>query len=306
MIHSSTRKRLQEIVPALLAWHKNNRRSFIWRDLERSPYIVLVSEFMLQQTGTKQVEKHLPEFLRKFPTVRTLAAASQAEVVRAWHGLGYNRRAINLHRTAKAIGAMSKFPTTLDGLRTLPGVGLYTASAILAFAHNADTAVVDVNIERVLSRLWKPMPDIHSKLPIADIYELDDCILPQAQSASWHEALMDLGSTICTKNKPQCSQCPARQWCPSKRNMKISPTPGKSKEKKYFGEPRRIWRGRILKAVADAETVSAPILTATLRRKLKVKEASFVAFVLTVLTALTKEGFVIRTRKGAYRLAENK
>ena len=211
MIHHATRARLLSAVPILLGWHSNNKRSFIWRGLRRSPYVVLVSEFMLQQTGAKQVEKKLPKFLRQFPSIKKLASASRPDVLRAWQGLGYNRRALNLHNAAKVIATMRRFPKTIEELQLLPGVGRYTANAILAFTHNADVPVVDVNIERILSRWWKPMKHSNEKLPMRDIYKLDAAILPKGKSSAWHEALMDLGSTICTKKNPKCRSVPSNR-----------------------------------------------------------------------------------------------
>ncbi len=305
MIHPATRERFRHIVPRLLEWHQVNQRSFIWRGLRRSPYIVLVSEFMLQQTGAKQVEKHLPKFLRTFPTVKKLAAAPRPDVIRAWQGLGYNRRAIHLHLAAKAIAATGIFPKELNGLQELPGVGLYTASAVLSFAHNADVPVVDVNIERVLSRVWKRMRSSHETLPIKEIYRLDQAILPSGQSSNWHEALMDLGATICTKNAPKCSTCPLRSTCPSEKGMKLRLPNTASRESRFFGAPRRIWRGRILKAVAEAEPITSKNLIAILRIKFKINDPLFVPFVRSVLTMLHKEGFLTQTKNGAFRLADH-
>lgn len=305
MIHHATRERFRRIVPMLLEWHRANQRSFIWRGLKRSPYVVLVSEFMLQQTGARQVEKHLPEFLRKFPTLKKLAAASRPEVIRAWQGLGYNRRAINLHLAAKAIAAKGKFPKGLKGLQGLQGVGIYTASAVLAFAYNADVPVVDVNIERVLSRLWKPMRSSHETLPIKEIYRLDQAILPTGQSSNWHEALMDLGATICTKKSPQCKSCPLRPMCPSVQKMKMFPAkPSLNPEPCYFGEPRRIWRGRILQLISKNERLNKLSLLADLRKRYAISESTFVPFVLSVLATLEEEGFLTQTKKGAFHLAE--
>ncbi len=305
MIHHATRERFRRIVSSLLEWHGTNQRSFIWRGLKRSPYIVLVSEFMLQQTGAKQVEKHLPAFLRRFPTVKKLAAASRPEVIRAWHGLGYNRRAINLHLAAKAIAANGIFPKDLKGLQELQGVGLYTASAVLAFSYHADVPVVDVNIERVLSRLWKRMPNSAATLPMRDIYELDRAILPKGRSSQWHEALMDLGATICTKNAPKCSVCPLRPTCPSEKGMKLRLPKTASREPHYFGQPRRIWRGRILQQISKSDTLHERALLADLKERYAISETAFVPFVLSILTTLEKEGFLTRTKRGAIRLANH-
>jgi A/G-specific adenine glycosylase len=304
MIHHAAHARLLQAVPILLKWHSKNKRSFIWRGLRRSPYVVLVSEFMLQQTGTKQVEKKLPEFLRKFSSVKALASAPQAEVLRAWQGLGYNRRALNLHRAAKAIAAMRTFPKTLDELRSLPGVGLYTASAVLAFVHNADIPVVDVNIERVLSRWWKPMRHSNQKLPMRDIYQLDSAILPKGKSSAWHEALMDLGSTICTKNVPKCSICPVATCCRSAGKIALkNEARTSSTEKRFFGEPRRIWRGRILQLVSRNEHITKRKLVLQLKEKFKITETLFVPFVISVLATLQEEGFIAQSKEGVISLA---
>ena len=297
-------------MPALLQWHGVNRRSFIWRGLDRSPYVVLVSEFMLQQTGTKQVEKMLPVFLKRFPNVRSLAKASPAEVLRAWQGLGYNRRALNLLRAAKALAARGKrpFPKTLEGLLELPGVGQYTSSAVLAFAYNMDVPVVDVNIERLLSRVWKPMKNYSEKLPIKEIYDLDTLIMPTGMSAAWHEALMDFGSTFCTKNKPRCVECPLRKECQSsKRFLKLERadllTHSPSLEARYFGQPRRIWRGRILKIITDCTSITSRALVIELQNRFTIQDRHFKRFIEDLIQILDKEGFLSRSRNDAWSLA---
>lgn len=306
MIHPSTRARLSKAVPLLLEWHRKNKRSFIWRGLKRTPFIVLVSEFMLQQTGTKQVEKKLPEFLRLFPSIKKLAVASRADVLSAWQGLGYNRRALHLHNAAKAIVAQGKFPKTMAGLRALPGVGLYTASAVLAFSKNADVPVVDVNIERVLSRLWKSMKHSNEKLPMREIYQLDAEIFPRGKSSAWHEALMDLGATICTKNLPQCNACPVRDYCKSAgRLFTRVPKAEASKEKLYFGQPRRIWRGRILQIISKKRSLENHALLSHLKELHAATDSAFVPFVTSVLFLLTEEGFITQSKKGAITLAKD-
>jgi A/G-specific adenine glycosylase len=306
MVHYTTRSRLLRAVPILLQWHRKNQRSFIWRELRRSPYVVLVSEFMLQQTGVKQVEKKLPEFLQQFPSVKELASAPRAEVLRAWQGLGYNRRALNLHQAAKAIAKLRVFPKTLEELRSLPGVGLYTASAVLAFAYNEDVPVVDVNIERVLSRWWKLMKHPNEKLPMRDIYELDAAILPKAKSSAWHEALMDLGSTICTKNAPKCRVCPVQGYCKSAGKLSLAVSENiASSEKRHFGQPRRIWRGRILHLISKSESITKRNLLSELRKIYEIADPAFVPFVTSILSSLTEEGFITQTEEGAITLAKD-
>ena len=264
---------------------------------------------MLQQTGARQVEKMLPLFIKQFPNVHTLAKASPADILRAWQGLGYNRRALNLLRAAKTISARGKrpFPNTFEELRELPGVGQYTASAILAFAYNRDVPVVDVNIERVLSRAWKPMKNYSETVNTKLLYDLDAAIMPLGQSSVWHEVLMDFGATLCTKNKPQCIGCPIREDCrSSKRFLKLervhllarSTTP----ELRYFGEPRRIWRGRILKLAADCIIITPRVLLSRLRKQFGVQDEDFASFIEGIIRILTKEGFLVRDAKGKLSL----
>jgi A/G-specific adenine glycosylase len=258
---------------------------------------------MLQQTGVKHIEKRLPIFLKQFPTVKALAAAPQSEVLRVWQGLGYNRRAIYLHKAAKALAAMKSFPKTIEELQALPGVGRYTASAVLCFAMKQDVPVVDVNIERVLSRLVKPMKRTDEVLPMQTVFELDAMILPMGRSSEWHEALMDLGSTICTKRAPKCTECPLRTPCPSSKSLGQGTPKAKRIENKLFGEPRRIWRGRILKMIAAKPSTTRSI-TAALQKQHSVSDNTFSELVESIIQHLLTEGFIKRSRHGTLSLAD--
>jgi A/G-specific adenine glycosylase len=294
-IHPSTLRRFEPIVRTLIAWHGENRRPLIWRGRRPSPYVVLVSEFMLQQTAAQQVNKKLPGFLELFPDVHSLATASRADILRAWHGLGYNRRALNLHAAARTIVVKYRgaFPKDYTKLRELPGVGDYTANAILSFAYRMDVPVVDVNIERVLSRLWRPMHSPADTLPIKDVRDLDLAILPRGQSHTWHESLMDFGATICTKRAPKCAACPLRQCCPSARYLRSAVAARRDNtEPKFFGHPRRIWRGRTLKAISTLE----PVTHKSLLTSLAIEEEGFDSFILSIVQSLESEGFVRRDR----------
>jgi A/G-specific adenine glycosylase len=300
----ATKKRLLDSRRILLTWFRKNGRDYDWRKPGMRPYQILVREFMLQQTSPKQIEDKLPQFLKLFPTANKLAQAPTAKVLRAWQGLGYNRRALNLQRSAEAIAHRGRkpFPNTLEELRALRGVGEYTASAVLAFAFNADVSVVDVNIERVLSRIWKRMPNMAANEPIQDIRALDAHILPLGRSAEWHQAIMDFGATICTKRKPGCIACPLIKTCKSgKHFIKTGgePTNAKPKERKYFGHPRRIWRGRILKGVADAESIAEPRLIGMLAGGDPIE---FRKFVRAVLESLKEEGFIVEIKPRVYSL----
>lgn len=162
---------------------------------------MLVSELMLQQTQVARVIPKYHAFLERFPTVASCAAASAGDVVRMWAGLGYNRRAVNLHRAAVAMG--DRMPDTLDELVALPGIGPYTARAVLAFAYERDVGVMDVNVIRSLARL-------HGR-PVSQ--READALVPVGQGWAWNQALLDLGATVCTARAPKCDACPVAAGC---------------------------------------------------------------------------------------------
>ena len=289
-----TRKRLDEAVLGLLAWYAEHQREFIWRRMRINPYVVMVSEFMLQQTQAGMIDKHLPRFLKLFPNVKKLAAASSSDVLRAWQGLGYNRRALNLHRAAQELAKMKRFPETQPELMAVPGIGRYASAAILAFAYNKDIPVVDVNIERVLSRIWKKMTTTDQVIPMDQIEELDALILPSGRSSEWHQALMDHGSSICTKRNPKCNECPVLEQCSSGKHFIRNPELAKasrvkSREPLFDGHPRRIWRGRVLKTIVE----NGPITTSTITKQLKLHDDVPLS---DILEALVAEGFVTKHR----------
>src|SRR5437016_4173775 len=203
--------------PALLLdWYDRHRRRLPWRPpagQRADPYRVWLSEIMLQQTGVKTVGPYFEKFLARWPDVGALGRASQDDVLRMWAGLGYYSRARNLHACAVAVlrdhgGA---FPDTEEGLRTLPGIGPYTAAAISAIAFDRPTMPVDGNIERVVSRLYaveEPLPQAKPR-----IQELAATLLGPSRAGDSAQALMDLGSSICTPKKPACALCPLNEDC---------------------------------------------------------------------------------------------
>ena len=200
----------------LLAWYDRHRRRLPWRALpgERSdPYRVWLSEIMLQQTTVKAVGPYFEKFVARWPTVEAMGNASLDDVLRMWAGLGYYSRARNLHACAVMVTREhgGAFPDSEDGLRTLPGIGPYTAAAIAAIAFDRRTMPVDGNIERVVSRLFA----VEEALPQAKprIQELAATLLGPTRSGDSAQALMDLGSTICTPKKPACSLCPFSDDC---------------------------------------------------------------------------------------------
>jgi len=197
------------IQDSLTAWAEGARRDLPWRRT-RDPWAVLVSELMLQQTQVARVVPRYEAFLSWFPTPAATASAPMSEVVRAWAGLGYNRRAVNLHRAAGEIvrrhgGAL---PATLTELVALPGVGPYTARAVLAFAFEADVGVVEVNSARVLARAVAGRA-----LTASEAQALADGLVPGGGGWAWNQAMLDLGATVCTKSAPACGACPVRACC---------------------------------------------------------------------------------------------
>ena len=186
----------------------------LWRDLPwratRDPWLVLVSEVMLQQTQAPRVVAPFRRFVERFPTPAACAAAGTAEVVRAWAGLGYNRRAVNLHRTAVTIVERhaGRVPDALDALLALPGVGPYTARAVLAFAHGHSIGVVDTNVKRVLSRAVAGR-----SLTAGEAQRLADRLVPPASAWRFNQALLDLGACCCTARSPRCTACPLASRC---------------------------------------------------------------------------------------------
>jgi len=201
---------------ALLAWYDRHRRQLPWRALpgeHSDPYRVWLSEIMLQQTTVKAVGPYFEKFTSRWPSVAALGAASLDDVLRMWAGLGYYSRARNLHACAVEVlrehgGA---FPDTEEGLRTLPGVGPYTAAAIAAIAFSRQTMPVDGNIERVVSRLFaveEPLPKSKPR-----IQEFAATLLGPSRAGDSAQALMDLGATICTPKKPACALCPLNDNC---------------------------------------------------------------------------------------------
>jgi A/G-specific adenine glycosylase len=200
----------------LLAWYDRHRRRLPWRPLPgigADPYRVWLSEIMLQQTGVKWVAPYFEKFLARWPDVGALGRASLDDVLRMWAGLGYYSRARNLHACAVAVlrdhgGA---FPDTEEGLRSLPGVGPYTAAAIAAIAFGRHTMPVDGNIERVVSRLFAVEEPLPKAKPL--IQQLAATLLAATRAGDSAQALMDLGSTICTPKKPACALCPLNDDC---------------------------------------------------------------------------------------------
>ncbi|HEX6105801.1 MAG TPA: hypothetical protein VFZ26_09470 [Gemmatimonadales bacterium] len=194
----------------LLRWFRRHGRDLPWRRT-RDPYHVLVSEFMLQQTQVARVEAYYHRFLERYPTLASLAASEPGAVRESWAGLGYYRRAANLHRLAQEVVRehAGVIPTDPDLLRRLPGVGRYTAGAVASFAYERATPAVDTNVARVIRRAFRP------RGPERRIWDVAAAILPRRGKSAWafNQAIMELGALVCTARVARCGECPVRGEC---------------------------------------------------------------------------------------------
>ena len=210
----------------LLKWFREHGRDLPWRQT-RDPYAIWLSEVILQQTQVKQGWNYWLRFMRRWPTVADLAAATEDEVLRQWQGLGYYSRARNLHAAAKQVLARGGFPTTIEGLRQLKGVGDYTAAAIGSFAFGLPAAVVDGNVYRVLARHYGIATPINTTEGKHEFAALAQSLLPEAEASAYNQAIMDFGATQCTPQSPDCDTCPLQETCAAFREGRIGELPVK-------------------------------------------------------------------------------
>jgi A/G-specific adenine glycosylase len=229
----------------LLAWYAAHGCDLPWRRT-RDPYAILVSEVMLQQTQVARVRPRYREWLRRWPTVEALAAATPADVIAAWAGLGYDRRAVMLHRCARRIAALGAFPRDLQALERLPGVGPYTARAIACFAFGAQVPTPDTNARRVLERAFGDP----ATAP------------PPGRAYQWNQALFDLGRHVCLARRPRCDACPLAAGCPSRGRTfpprrRQTPFPGSFRERRSVLLRAVRERGPLAAGGLDAEALEA-------------------------------------------------
>ena len=227
---------MSDFTLTLLRWFRENGRDLPWRQT-RDPYAIWLSEIILQQTQVRQGWEYWERFMRRWPTVADLAAATEDEVLREWQGLGYYSRARNLHAAARQIVALGGFPTTIEGLRALKGIGDYTAAAIGSFAFGLPAAVVDGNVYRVLARHYGIATPINSPEGKKEFSALAQSLLPEGSlcsggAAAYNQAIMDFGATLCTPQSPRCQQCPLMETCAALREDRVGQLPVKLKTTK--------------------------------------------------------------------------
>jgi A/G-specific adenine glycosylase len=242
---SATRPIPADLQAAILDWYREHGRALAFRGTT-DPYAILVAETMAQQTQVARAADRWEQFMARFPTVADLAAATPADVLREWQGLGYNRRGLNLWRAANVIVSThgGRVPTNLDALEALPGVGPYTARAVAACAFGLPVAPLDVNVRRVIGRIVVADED---RTAARDLQRVADAAVPDGQAAEWMHALMDIGATVCLPTSPRCEACPARPWCGTAAAGRPSaPRSRARRPKAAFPSTRRWLRGRIL------------------------------------------------------------
>jgi len=237
----------QQFQTALLGWYARGHRAMPWRDETASPYHIWLAEVMLQQTTVTAVIPYYQRFLQRFPTLQSLAEAPIDDVLQHWQGLGYYRRAHMLHKCAQTIlqNHNGRFPTTEAELLTLPGLGPYTAAVIAATAFNTAANVVDGNVERVISRLYR----VQQELPAAKntLRNLAAHLSPtehgtqNTRHSQYANAIMELGSQVCTPTNPQCLLCPVAQWCEANHHGDQTTYPRKAPKKQTPHHTATAW-----------------------------------------------------------------
>lgn len=281
----------REFNKILFAWHKKGYRDMPWRNT-KDPYYILVSEIMLQQTQVDRVRTKYAEFLEKFPTVEVLSKAPLGEVLRLWSGLGYNRRAKYLHECAKKVVAVhgGKFPKTYDELVLLPGIGMSTVGALLAFSYDHETPMIDTNIRRILTRVFFTPTMSRPRLDIVgvkrgfgvpadkELYKFAQTLIPKGKGRMWNYAMLDVGATLCTARN-HSSDCPF-----VKLHGKVCDFVHKKPQKK-FTNSRRYFRGQILKHLSQQDSLRVATLPSLLG---KTHEE-----ILDILLDLKKEHLIV-------------
>lgn len=275
---------------ALGDWFDTRGRDLPWRHT-RDPWAVLVAEVMLTQTRVARVVGRWEAFVERFPTPAACADDRVGAVIEAWAGLGYNRRAVNLHRSATRIvtGHRGTVPDSLDALTALPGVGPYVARAVLAFAFERDVGVVDVNVLRVFSRR------AGRRLTRGAAQASADAAVPPGEAWRWNQAMLDLGATVCTKRNPRCDVCPVVDGCVW-RGVGDDPAEGTSSRQSRFEGSDRQGRGRMIDALRRGPVRDDPGVLAEVAGWSGDPERA-----TRVAATLVSDGLAIVT-EGAYRL----
>ena len=298
---------LATIHGALLEWFAGYGRDLPWRHT-RDPYRIMVSEIMLQQTQVDRVIPKYLAFLELFPSLDALAVAPTAEVIRAWAGLGYNRRAVNMQRAARAVleAYSGQFPRDMAELLKLPGIGPYTAGAIACFAFEQDVAFIDTNIRRVVQRLFVG-PEESGAAGEARLLAIARDAVPTGQGWAWNQTIMELGALICTAAAPSCWRCPVQAHCRAYAARRAAdeqlfsgesaPMPqrvrrvAERRESAYSGS-NRFYRGRAIEALRQLAPGEALPLAALGRQLKDSFSEDDMPWLCTLVDALARDGLL--------------
>jgi A/G-specific adenine glycosylase len=244
-----------DLVPIVIGWYRQHRRDLPWRRPDRTAWGVLVSEVMLAQTPVSRVQPVWRQWMARWPAPRDLAAATPADLIRAWGRLGYPRRALRLHAAAAAIVDRhgGRVPEHLDELLALPGIGSYTAAAVCSFAFGQRHAVLDTNVRRVLGRLLDGVEYPTASATVAERRQAE-ALLPAdpAEAAEWAVAVMELGALVCTARNPRCADCPVQRRCRWQARGAPAHSGPPRRGQPWHGSDRQV-RGRILALLRAAE-----------------------------------------------------
>lgn len=274
-------------VDRVCSWFEINARPLPWRDT--SPWGVMVSEFMLQQTPVSRVEPVWQEWMERWPSPSDLAAEPSGSAVRAWGRLGYPRRALRLHSAASVIASdfRDEVPDDEATLRSLPGVGDYTAAAICAFAFGQPTVVLDVNVRRVISRAWTGIAEPPSHLTAVERALAASLANAASDGAAWAAASMELGAIVCTRKEPSCEACPLRRSCRWVAAGKPAAEHPRKTQARFEGSDRQA-RGRMMHVLRESNgSVSREVLLATVEDHEQAQR---------VLASLEADGLIVRRR----------
>ena len=275
-----------KIQQTILEWYSTNKRNLPWRTTN-NPYSIVVSEIMLQQTQVDRVIPKYNHFLKKFPTIEALAQASSAAIINEWAGLGYNRRALYLHKFAQAVVNQHKgiIPSSREQLLELPGIGPYTSQAIRCFGFHKDVPVVDINIKRVYSRIF-----FRGEGSENELQNIARELIPNNNGVVWNNALMDFGATMCM-DKPKCGKCPLTQQCSAYKSGNPEKYLKPKKQSTFLGS-NRYYRSLIIKELRNNKHFKSSIKRI---RQLMPQDKTEEWFE-KIIQSLERDGLVIRKK----------
>jgi A/G-specific adenine glycosylase len=282
-VSSSALKRFQKVA---LRYYRRHARDLPWRKT-RDPYRILVSEIMLQQTQVDRVIPKYEFFVKRFPSLRSLACARFVDVLRAWIGLGYNGRALRLWRCARIVvdAYDGKLPRTPQMLALLPGVGSYTAAAVAAIAFDAQVPVIDTNVKRVITRVLTGCEHISS----SRVRALAAAALPTSSASQWAQALMDIGARFC-KSAPRCKQCPLATTCAHHSRAQATTLRRKaSRAQPAYAGSQRFYRGWVMRTLSGAGTLLVSSLSREVNNRFGISDR---AWFNDLLGSLARDGLV--------------